>query len=279
MQRQDDLGATAAGHDGDAWPRPEAIGRTQTPRSLGRRVVRWIGALMVLAGVLILGWTVLVWQWQDPFTAVYTHFQQDRLSSQLDRKIKAFRPLNSSSKSLVVIRREIAGEAAAYRKTLQPGEAIGRITIARIGLKIVLVQGTDHESLKQGPGHYPPSTLPGQGQLIYVAGHRTTYLAPFSRIDALRTGDFITIELPYATFKYLVTKHRIVTANDLSVLESHNREVLILQACQPRFFATHRYLVYAKPVAMIPRGGSTYRLRSGWGNSTRSSGSSFASTR
>jgi sortase A len=227
-----------------------------------RRASRVLGTLMILGGLLTLGWAVLVWQWQDPFTWVYTHRQQSRLSAQLDRELARFQPAASPARSdsLAAVRREVAGEATRYRKTVRRGEAIGRLTIGRIGLKIVLVDGTDHESLKKGPGLYDQSAVPGQGQLVYVAGHRTTYLAPFAHIDELRPGDFLTIEMPYATFKYAVTQHRVVAADDLAVLRSHHREVLILQACHPRFFATHRYLVYAKPVAIIPRGGPAYPL-------------------
>jgi sortase A len=226
-----------------------------------RRALGWLGTLMIVAGALTLAWAVLVWRWQDPFTAAYTHWQQNKLASQFERKISEFTP-DTRGKSLAATRIAIADEASRYRKSLRPGEAIGRITIGAIGLKIILVQGTDHESLKKGPGHYIGSRLPGQGQLVYVAGHRTTYLAPFSHLDALKAGDFVTVDLPYATFKYVVTRHRVVAANDVAVLRSPGHEVLILQACHPRFFATHRYLVYAKPVAVTPRGGSSLALPS-----------------
>ena len=88
--------------------------------------------------------------------------------------------------------------------------------------------------------------MPGEGELVYVAGHRTTYLAPFAHIDNLRPGDRVTFELPYATFDYEITGHRVVTADDLAVLRSHHHEILALQACHPRFFATHRWIAYAK---------------------------------
>jgi len=231
-----------------------------------RRAARLAGTALIVAGLLTLGWAVLVWQWQDPFTALYTHVQQDRLSKQLDRRFAAFHPAQASDgatrgkASLASARNAVRADAAAYRRSLHRGDAIGRIVIGRIGLKIVLVQGTDHETLKKGPGHYIDSRLPGQGQLIYIAGHRTTYLAPFSHIDRLRPGDWITVELPYGTFKYVVTGHKVVPATDLSVLTSHGKEVLVLQACHPRFFASHRYLVYARPAAMVPRGGPSYAL-------------------
>ena len=100
--------------------------------------------------------------------------------------------------------------------------------------------------------------MPGESRLVYVAGHRTTYLAPFSDIDALRRGDRVTLEMPYGTFLYSVTRHRIVAANDLSVLRAPRHEVLELQACHPRFFASHRYIAYARLIRVEPRGGAPY---------------------
>jgi sortase A len=101
--------------------------------------------------------------------------------------------------------------------------------------------------------------MPGQGELVYVAGHRTTYLAPFSAINKMRRGDRITLAMPYGTFVYSVTGHRIVDANDLSVLKSTGHEVVALQACHPRFFATQRYIVWAEPILVEPAKGRPYR--------------------
>jgi sortase A len=221
------------------------------------KVARIFGTLLIAAGLLTLTWVVLVWRWEDPFTAAYTHFQQSKLSSAYDKRAEAFRPRLSHG-DLAATEKAVAADASAYRRTLKTGDAIGRIRIGRIGLKMVVVQGTDHDSLKKGPGHYAPSGLPGQGHLIYVAGHRTTYLAPFAEIDKIRAGDYIRFELPYATFTYRATRHYVVEATAVDALKDHNVEVLRLQACHPRFFATHRYLVDAKLVSVEPRGGTTY---------------------
>ena len=202
----------------------------------------------------MLAWCLLVWQWQDPFTALYTHYEQHRLASSYDERFKAFKPTDVAGASLAAERKAIAAEAAAYRRDSKRGEAIGRIKVPRLGLNMILVNGTDHDSLMKGPGRDLRTFMPGEGRLIYVAGHRTTYLAPFSHIDSMHSGDTVTVQMPYATFVYLVTSHRIVPADDLAVLRSHGHEVLILQACHPRFFASHRYLVYAKPVLVTPRG-------------------------
>jgi sortase A len=213
---------------------------------------------MIGGGALTLVWALLVWQWQDPFTAAYTHWQQRGLAQSLDRQFAAFQPFHVKTADLAAERRQVAAEAARFRRSAKLGQAIGRIVIHRVGLNMVLVNGTDHETLKKGPGRDARSFMPGQNRLVYVAGHRTTYLAPFSHIDAIRPGDDVRVEMPYATFVYRVTTHRVVTASDLSVLRSPRHEVLELQACHPRFFATHRYIVYAKLASVSPRGGTPY---------------------
>jgi sortase A len=93
---------------------------------------------------------------------------------------------------------------------------------------------------------------------VYIAGHRTTYLAPFAHIDRMHRGDLIRISMPYATFIYRVTHHVIVPAGDVNRLRSHGFEEVALQACHPRFFASHRYIVYGRPVKIIPRGGRAF---------------------
>ncbi len=119
---------------------------------------------------------------------------------------------------------------------------------------MIFLDGTTESSLERGPGRDLQTFMPGENRLVYIAGHRTTFLAPFSHIDSLKVGDRITLELPYATFTYQVTRHIIVPANDLAVLRPGHTELLALQACHPRFFATHRYIVYARPVKVAPTG-------------------------
>jgi sortase A len=222
-----------------------------------RRFGRVFGTLLVVAGVLTLAWVLCVWRWQDPFTAVYTHIQQSRLAGAYERRAQAFRPALHAG-SLASVERQVAASARSYRRTLSTGDPVGRIKIGRVGLDMVVVQGTDHDSLERGPGHYAGSALPGEGRLIYVAGHRTTYLAPFAYINDIRVGDVVTMEVPYGTFTYRVTRHYVVAENAVGVLQDHGRELLRLQACHPRFFASHRYLVDARLVAVTPRGVAAY---------------------
>ncbi|MDQ2984656.1 MAG: class D sortase [Actinomycetota bacterium] len=226
-------------------------------------VVRRIGTLMILVGAGVLVWCLLVWQWQDPFTALYTKYRQHQLASQYAKRSAAYEPAPiAHNASLAVARRAIAREARSYRKAAKPGQAIGRIKIARLGVNMILVNGTDHNTLKRGPGRDPDTFMPGQNELVYVAGHRTTYLAPFAHIERLRRGDGVTLELPYATFRYQIVRHVIVPANDVSRLVSHHHELLALQACHPRFFASHRYIAYARLTRVEPRNGPAYSLKS-----------------
>lgn len=198
-------------------------------------VRRVLSVVSTTAGVAIAAWCLVTWAWQEPFTAIRNAVEQRTLAHQLSG------------------RRAVAGEtvtiaAGRYRRASREGEAMGRIEIPRIALDEVLVDGTDPADLARGPGIYRGDRLPGQRGLVYIAGHRTTHGAPFSHIDRLRVNDTITIAMPYGVFRYLVTGHRVVPANDLGVLESSGRSQLILQTCWPRFSASHRYLVYARPV-------------------------------
>jgi sortase A len=239
-----------------------------------RQTLRIAGTFLLGAGVLTLAWVALVWRWQDPFTALYATYQQHRLAATYEQRVAAYKPLRlPDSKPSTTPRRTkpdreraerrlMAEEAKRYRLSLREGDPIGRIKVPRMGINSVLVAGTDSDTLTKGPGWYRGTFLPGEGQLIYIAGHRTTYLAPFAHIESMRPGDLVAIEVPYGTFTYRVTGHRIVPADDVDRLRSDGREVVALQACHPRFFATQRYIVYARPVKVVPRGGSPYLVTS-----------------
>jgi sortase A len=222
-----------------------------------RRSIRILGTVLIVAGSLTLAWALVVWQWQDPFTALYTKWRQHQLTSQYEQRARTFHaPI--ATVSLAAERRSIAREARHYRLGSTRGEAIGRIRVPRMGVNMILVNGTDHDTLKKGPGRDLRTFMPGENRLVYIAGHRTTYLAPFSHIDSLRTGDRVILEVPYGTFIYSVTHHRIVKATDLSVLRSPQHEVVELQACHPRFFASHRYIAYARLIRVEPRGAAAF---------------------
>jgi sortase A len=223
-------------------------------------VIRRLGTLAVLVGFGLLAWSGIVYAWKDPFTTAYTAFQQRRLESDLNDRFQAWRPVTpvapvpvtpSSGTKPEPRRLNVRREARAFGSASESGDAIARLEIPRLDLDVVVVNGTDAGSLRRGPGRHLETAMPGAGQLVYIAGHRTTFGAPFSNIDRLRRGDRIFLEVPYGSVEYAVTTHRIVSQHELSVLESRGREELVLQACHPRFFASQRYLVYARPVRIL----------------------------
>jgi sortase A len=218
-----------------------------------RRLARVLGTLMIIAGLGALAWALTVWQWQDPFTAALNRLEQRELARDFDRRVEEGKAILVDT-SAERLRESLPRAAAAWRTSSKRGDAVARLRIPALGVSEIVVNGTDHDSLKRGPGRYLGSTMPGEGKLVYIAGHRTTYGAPFSRIDRLRQGDRVFLELPYATIEYAITGSRIVPASQTSVLKSKGYEQLLLQACHPRFFASHRYLAYAKPLRVTPRG-------------------------
>src|SRR5918996_2715106 len=241
-----------------------------------RRLARIVGTLMIVGGLLCLAWMVTVWQWQDPLTAATHALDQRRLENNFEELLEDAdsrraphqveeeedgEPVEAPPKlPAAELRRTIEVEARAWRKRSQRGDPIARLSLPTLDVTEIVVNGTDSSTLKKGPGRYLGSAMPGENELIYIAGHRTTYGAPFSRIDRLRRGDPVLVELPYGSFRYRVTGHRIVDDNELSVLESRGFEQLALQACHPRFFASQRYLAYAELVSVTPPGGEPQQL-------------------
>ena len=214
-----------------------------------------LGTLLLVIGVGVLAWAATVYFWKDPFTTAYTAYEQRQLASNLDEQFDSWRPNREpvSQSGEPTKRDDVSREAKRYRLASKDGDAIARIRIPRLDLNLVVVNGTSVSDLRRGPGRHLDTYMPGEHELVYIAGHRTTYGAPFGDINELQPGDAITLELPYATIVYRVTRHRIVDDNDVSVLESPHHEQLVLQACHPRFFASQRYLVSATPVSVKQR--------------------------
>lgn len=225
-----------------------------------RRGLRWSGTLLIVAGAGALVWTLVVWRWQDPFTYLLAEREQRALSSQYERRLAEFDRPSPRRRSLIALREDLRAAARSYRRSAETGDAIARLEVPAMDVDHVVVEGTDKSSLKKGPGRYRGTFMPGEDELVYIAGHRTTYGAPFSDIDRLKRGDRVTLELPYATFEYAVTGRRIVPATYLRALESRGREEVALQACWPRFFATQRIIVYATPVRVTLPGEEPYLL-------------------
>jgi sortase A len=215
-----------------------------------RRVLRALSTLLIVAGVLLLADAGATLLWQEPVSAVNTRVQQDRLGDQLEELERE--PLAAvETRALKRIeepgRRE-AFRARAFKRKLGAGDPMGRIRADAIGLSEVVVQGTGSADLRNGPGHYPGTPVPGERGTVAIAGHRTTYGAPFRRLDDLGRGDRIELEMPYGDFTYRVERTRIVPPTALWVTNRVDHDRLVLTACHPLYSAAQRIVVFARLV-------------------------------
>jgi sortase A len=114
-------------------------------------------------------------------------------------------------------------------------------------VRFVFVEGAGAASLRRGPGHYPGTSLPGEAGTTAIAGHRTTYLAPFRHLDDLRRGDRIAIRMPYGRFTYRVERTRIVRPDQTEVLRDvRGAQRLVLTSCNPIYSDAQRLVVFAR---------------------------------
>lgn len=143
--------------------------------------------------------------------------------------------------------RAAAGEFAAFAAGAA-GQAIGRIVIPTIGVDVVLLEGTGTQDLREGPGHWPETPFPGLGGNFVASGHRTTYGAPFFRLDQLQVGDEIQVLLPYVAAVYQVWRTVIVLPYETQVVAQRGVEEMSLTTCHPIYSAAQRLVVQAQLV-------------------------------
>jgi len=233
-------------------PPPWTDVTTSTYPESVRRLFRVLGTLLLVLGLLSFSWAFVTWQWGDPVTSLYTRWKQRDLASAYERVADRFAVPPAAVRADGNASEAIRAAARRLRAAAGEGQAIGRLEVPKLGVDMVVVNGTDTASLKTGPGRDPRTFMPGEGGLVYIAGHRTTYGAPFAHIDRLQEGDRVVLRMPYATVVYRVTRYVIVPADDIGRLKSNGRELVALQACHPRFSAKERYIVYATPVSITP---------------------------
>jgi sortase A len=226
-------------------------------RSGRARAARALAILLVLTGSLVLADVLVTLLWQEPISALYAALRQDHLNGAL-RRVERAAPSPVEQLTLASIadeRRRISYLAGELERHAGDGSPVGRIVIPRIGASFVVVNGTNTEDLKSGPGIFPETSFPGAGRTTAIAGHRTTYLAPFRNIDQLSNGSAIRLEMPYAEFTYTVYGHHVVEPTDVqAAVADVGYSRLVLSACTPLFSAAKRLLVYARLVRTVPRG-------------------------
>lgn len=198
-------------------------------RGSGRAVLRFVAAVLITSGVLLLADAGLTLLWREPVSSVLATLQQSKLEDAL-----------ASPPQRVIDRKPLRGDA------------IGEIRMPTLGKRYFLIEGTDAANLRKGPGHYRDTPLPGQRGTTAIAGHRTTYLAPFRNIDKLKRGDEVIVDMPYGRFAYRVEKTRIVDPSNTGVKRKVGYDRLIMTACHPLYSAAQRIVVFARLVKREP---------------------------
>ena len=221
-----------------------------------RRAVRGLSTVLVIVGVLLLADVAATLVWQEPISGVYARAQQKRLADRL----AAIERVPVTPVERKVLDRLPAGAprlgfaARSLDRRVDEGGPVGRIKVGKIGLDEVVVQGTGTGDLRRGPGHYPDTPLPGARGTVAVAGHRTTYGAPFRRLDQLGRGDRIEMLMPYGRFTYTVERTRIVPPTATWVTDRAAQDRLVLTACHPLYSAAQRIVVFARLSSSSARG-------------------------
>jgi sortase A len=221
-----------------------------------RRLIRDLSLVLIISGALLLADAAVTLLWQEPLTAVIAVIKRDGV----DRRFLSYcrAPLSQLElRALTALksqRERVAYLARQERKEVKTGQAIGVLQMPRLGATYTVVQGTDEASLQKGPGHYPETPFPGLRDTVAIAGHRTTYLAPFRNINQLRPGDRIVLTTRYAQFIYMVQYNRIVQPTAWWVTHNVGYERLVLSACNPLYSAAQRIVTFARVQSVLPLG-------------------------
>ena len=215
-----------------------------TGRRAARAVLRFVASVLMTSGLLLLADAALTLAWQEPVSAFIAARQQDALGDELDGKAKLAERDKLAVANIRGLRRRMARLAELQRKRMKTGDAIGRIAFR--SRDYVFVEGDDTETLRKGPGHYHDTELPGEGKTVAIAGHRTTYGAPFRTLDKLERGDAIRVSMPYGRFTYRVQREQIVSPNAVWVKRDVRGERLVLSACHPLYSAAKRIVIFAR---------------------------------
>ena len=214
--------------------------------------VRGIGWLLIAAGALVALYLVYSLYWTGRTTQVSQTRLFEELAVEQDRfslEISELDPLKDIAAPAPVPETVEVGDALAVMDFRRGADGASVV----IDTPVVVVEGVTVEALKSGPGHYPGTAYPGEAGNFAVAGHRTTYGAPFWDLDKLREGDEVHVTDREGTnWVYVVAELRIVAPTDISVLEpdplGSGRPTLTLTTCNPRWSERERLIVFAELV-------------------------------
>jgi sortase A len=216
-------------------------------RKIVRPVLRFVASVLITSGILMLLDAGLTVTWQEPVSAFIAARNQSSLEGELNKAPAFLAPIKLQVAKEPDPRKRAKRLAAAWADHIQTGDAIGKIDFPTLDRKYVVSEGTDTDTLRNGPGHYPKTPLPGQGGTIAIAGHRTTYGAPFRTIDQLKKGQPIILDMPYGKLTYEVEKTQVVLPTALWITDRvPGAERLVLSACHPLYSASHRIVAFAR---------------------------------
>jgi sortase A len=217
------------------------------------RVLGFIGRTLIVAGLFILGFV----GYQLWGTGIEEGRNQGDLTHSLAEHVESkttdVDPATADVGDVAAALGDVDPATAPATAEPADGQPVGIIQIPKIGLERVIVQGVSKADLKKGPGHYPGTPLPGQAGNSGIAGHRTTYGAPFNRIDELVPGDEVVITTQQGKFTYKVIPAPgssdqawyVVKPTDVSVLTDKGDNRITMTACHPKYSAKQRIIVNA----------------------------------
>jgi sortase A len=187
----------------------------------GRRGISVLSVVLFLAGITMFAYPV--------GTDIYSRYRQDRLQGAFD---------------------DPGTQQAYLERRIKVGDGLTLLRIPKLDVKILVVQGTTPAALRAGAGHYVNTPLPGEVGNVGIAGHRTTFLRPFNRLDEMKPGDVVTLETPFAIYTYKAVQpfggHAnpwVVTPNDFSVVSQGTGHLLTLTTCNPKGSARQRLVM------------------------------------
>lgn len=201
-----------------------------------RRAIRGTGKTLIATGVLIL----LFVAYQLWGTGIAHARDQRKLRSRFAAELATPASVPAAATSPSTTPQPAPPQANVC------AECVADISIPKIGLDEIVVEGVGVEELKQGVGHYPDTKLPGEKGNAALAGHRTTYGHPFNRIDELGPGDQIVITTRAGTFHYEWMYNKVVSPETVSVLDNTPDDRLTMTTCNPKYSAAERLIVVAK---------------------------------
>jgi sortase A len=208
-----------------------------------------VASVLIVSGALMLVDAGVTLAWQEPVSAFMAARDQGELEDELDAQSSSALRDKELTASIKDVKRRIKRLAELDEKRTEDGEAMGKIVFPTLDKDYVFVEGTGLDVLRKGPGHYPATSFPGEGGTVAIAGHRTTYGAPFRNIDKLRAGQHIEIEMPYGTLEYKVEKKQIVDPDAIWITNRvKGAERLVLSACHPLYSASQRVVIFARLV-------------------------------